>query len=239
MDMSSSSQNTKDFAQKTGLFEDEHASEYTESSYEIIDCHTILKYTDNRPRNVMIRDLIRQTEINHLAELIDNYNINKTSYKSKVNDKIRRVLSDDKQDESIGYVTIAGKYIHEDEIMLNVSESAMDIAERIWESPVFNNYGTIVKNFNLHIRRILINLSPDDIWHMFTFFCGESFDRNKVNLDRIDKFNPFKNRHNWENNVIYKEGRKDMTELYGIVGVYLKELIAKNHEVYLVKKNYY
>lgn len=198
-----------------------------------IESDTYEDWSDNMNKaRKMILNVIKESEIQHLTTLVDGYNRKKSVDKMKGNTKkLGRKKS--KSDEKIQYVTIARTIIAEKDIVIQPSQTAREVAEYLYYTAGFCVYGVAVRQWSMYVKATLNKFyKPDDYWNMLCFFT-DKFKRHPDSAIALDKWHPFQNRKFWELNVPTVHGREDIKELYGIIGINIRQIIVARPDVYL------
>jgi len=194
---------------------------------------------DEYPAADMILNVIRAAEIAHLTALIKGYHINKSTIISRINERKRKSKRNRNDATDVQYVFIAKVAIPETDLNLPLDGTVSGIATVMWESSIFPQYGTIVKRWSLYVKRVLTKYTPDEYWKMLCFFTGDRFTREQSSVGALDDYHPWKNKSQWEDKVPRCGVRTDMKELYGIIGVYLRERICSRPDIYLTEEKKY
>lgn len=175
----------------------------------------------------MILDVIMEAELRHLTFIVQEFNI-KSSEKNIRSGKCKKHSK--KKYENI---IIARQEISESLLQLGPGINTRTVAYNIYNSGVFKKYGTIVKKWTLFVKEVLVDkYKPDDYWCMLLFFTTK-YKRCKESSDLLNTWNPFNDRRKWESKVIRLDGRDDIVELYGIVGVVIRTIMVKRPDIYL------
>lgn len=190
------------------------------------------------PAVEMISHVIRDAEICHLEALIKGYHIKKSTALHMLTQR-NRTKKGGKNTMDIQYVVIAKVAIPESDLAISVVASPKQVATSLWESSIFSKYGTVVERWNLFAKRILKSYNPDEHWKMLCFFTSDLFKRDPKSVNALDHYHPWQNKHHWEDKVPIYPGRSDMTELYGIIGVYLRERVCERPDIYLTASRKY